>query len=128
MLFLQLSLLRDNLSFQKPEWIESIKMYYPDSECMELDNHSELYLFRQVLKWILDKKEPLILHIHSFDKNAETGNLFRFLPEVFSKYKPVLITLQGEHEGLKKYIQAFAVVEEVKTGEDALGLLNLYGL
>jgi len=124
MLFLQLSLLKDGLSFQHPEWITSVKYRYPSSDYMDLDNHSDLYLFQQVLKWILDKKEPLILHIHSFDTHAETGNIFRFLQEVFAKHKPLLITLQGGHEGLKKYIQAFAVIEEVDSVEEALSLVE----
>jgi hypothetical protein len=127
MLFLQLSLLKDGLSFQHPEWIASVKSRYPNSDYMDLDNHSDLYLFQQVLKWILDKKEPLILHIHSFDTHAETGNIFRFLQEVFAKHKPLLITLQGEHEGLKKYIQTFAVIEEVDSVEEALGLVEGIG-
>jgi len=124
MLFLQLTLTESAAEFKPAPWVNAIKSRYPEAEVMELDNHSELYLFQKTLSWLLQSKDGLILHIHSFHREASTGTMFRFLQDVLQKKKPLLITVQGNHAGIEKYIRAFAEYKVVESEEEALMLLN----
>ena len=120
MLFLQLTLTPDSSSFHPSKWIEAIQKIHPNVEIMEADNHSEVYLYQQILKWLLQSEEHLVLHIHSLDAEAPTGNMLRFLQDILQKKLPVLITLQGRHTGIEKYVRAFAEYKVVETEEEAL--------
>ena len=124
MLFLQLTLSSDASIFNQSKWIECIQKTHPNVEIMEADNHSEVYLYQQILKWLLQSTEPLVLHIHSLDAEATTGNMLRFLQDILQKKPPVLITLQGQHAGIEKYVRAFAEYTVVETEEKAAALLN----
>ena len=123
MIFLQLTLTNDAVAFQSSKWIESILVKYPTAEVMEADNKSEIYLFQQTLKWVLQSSEPLVLHIHSLDSEASTGNILRVLQDLLQKKVPVLITMQGQHIGIQKYINAFSSYTVVETEQEAVGLI-----
>ncbi|WP_018344277.1 hypothetical protein [Cytophaga aurantiaca] len=124
MLFLQLTLSPDTPSFNQSNWITAVQKSRPDVEIMEADNHSEVYLYQQILKWVLQSSEPLVLHIHSLDPEASTGSMLRFLQDVLQKKSPVLVTLQGKHSGIEKYVRAFAEYQVVATEEEAVALAN----
>lgn len=124
MLFLQLTLSSDASAFHPSKWIERIQQVHPNAAVMEADNHSEVYLYQQILKWLLQSPEPLVLHIHSIDPEAPTGTLFRFLQDVLQKKPPVLVTLQGKHIGIEKYIRAFTEYTVVESSEEAVGLIH----
>ena len=124
MLFLQLTLSPDTPAFILSKWIIAIQKTHPNAEIMEADNHSEVYLYQQILKWLLQSAGPLVIHIHSLDAEASTGNMLRFLQDILQKKPPVLVTLQGGHAGIEKYVRAFADYKIVETAEEALMLLN----
>src|SRR6478735_2886962 len=125
MLFLQLTLSSDASAFHQSKWIERIQKSQPNVEIMEADNHSEVYLYQQILKWLLQSTEPLVIHIHSLDAEASTGNMLRFLQDILQKKPPVLITLQGQHTGIEKYVRAFAEYTVVETEMEAIEQLRL---
>lgn len=125
MLFLQLTLTKSPAEFKPAPWVDAIKSIYPSADIMELDNHSELYLYQKTLAWLIQTQEPLVLHIHSFDPEATTGAIFRFLQDVLQKKKPLLITIQGKHAGIEKYVKAFAEYKVVQSEEEAVALLKL---
>jgi hypothetical protein len=124
MLFLQLTLTSDASFFNESKWITSIRTSRPDVEIMEADNHSEVYLYQQILKWLLQSPEPLVLHIHSLNTEASTGSILRFLQDLLQKKQPVLVTLQGQHAGIEKYVRAFADYKVVESVEEAVALLK----
>lgn len=124
MLFLQLTLTSEASSFHSSKWIEAIKKSHPNVEIMEADNHSEVYLYQQILKWLLQSTEPLVIHIHSLDAEATTGNMLRFLQDILQKKPPVLVTLQGQHTAIEKYVRAFAEYTVVENEQEAVDLLN----
>lgn len=124
MLFLQLTIKEDSLSFQHSEWLVAIKHQYSNAEVMELDNHSDVYLYQQVLKWILNSEDPLVIHIVSSGTDTQTGNMFRFLQEVLQKRAPLLITFVGAHESMKKYLHVFSDYIELSSIEEAIGRLS----
>jgi hypothetical protein len=124
MLFLQLSLHTDTSVFNQSKWIAVIQETYPNVEIMEADNHSEVYLYQQILKWLLQSTEPLVLHIHSLDAEASIGNMLRFLQDVLQKKPPVLVTLLGQHAGVEKYVRAFTDYKVVKTEKEAMTFIN----
>ena len=124
MLFLQLTLTESASEFKPALWINTIKSMYPEAAVMELDNHSELYLYQKTLTWIMQTEEPLVLHIHSFDPEASTGTIFRFLQDVLQKKKTLLITIQGKHSGVEKYVRAFDEYKVVESEKEAVALLN----
>lgn len=124
MLFLQLTLTAEAAAFSQSKWIELIRKNHPDAGRMEADNHSEVYLYQQILKWLFQSDEPLALHVECRDAEAPTGAMFRFLQELFRKKMPVSITLLGKHTGIEKYIRAFAEYQVVETEEEAVALLN----
>jgi|GEM_PF-2194438 hypothetical protein len=124
MLFLQLTLTENATEFKAAPWVSAIKSRYPDAEVMELDNHSELYLFQKTLTWLLQSNEGLILHIHNYDPEASTGMIFRFLQDVLQKKKPLLITIQGKHAGIEKYVRAFAEYKVVASEKEAVECLG----
>ena len=124
MLFLQLTLTPDASVFNHSEWIAKIKELYPAAELMEADNHSEVYLYQQILKWLLQTEESLVMHIHSLDAEAPTGTMLRFLQDVLQKKVPVLITLQGKHTGMEKYVRVFTEYTVVESVEEAVKLLR----
>ena len=123
MLFLQLTLTADASTFNPSKWVELIQHTHPNVEIMEADNHSEVYLYQQILKWLLQSTEPLVIHIHSFDAEATTGNMLRFLQDILQKKPPLLVTLLGQHTGIEKYVRAFAEYTVVETEEEAVALL-----
>lgn len=124
MLFLQLTLSSDASVFNQSKWIALIQKTHPNVEIMEADNHSEVYLYQQILKWLLQSTEPLAIHIHSLDTEASTGNMLRFLQDLLQKKPPVLVTLQGLHTGIEKYVRAFSEYTVVETEMEAVALLN----
>jgi hypothetical protein len=124
MLFLQLSLHTDASVFNQSKWIAAIQEAYPNVEIMEADNYSEVYLYQQILKWLIQSAEPLVLHIHSMNSEASMGNMLRFLQDVLQKKPPVWVTLQGQHTGIEKYVRAFSDYKMVETEEEAVNLLN----
>ena len=124
MLFLQLTFTADSSSFHPSKWIESIQQTHPNVEIMEADNHSEVYLYQQILKWLLQSTEQLVIHIHNLDTEASTGNMLRLLQDILQKKPPVLVTIQGQHTGIEKYVRAFAEYTVVETEEEAIALLN----
>ena len=125
MLFLQLTLSPDASLFHQSKWIELIKKSQANVEIMEADNYSEVYLYQQILKWLLQSTEPLVIHIHSLDAEASTGNMLRFLQDILQKKPPVLVTLQGQHLGIEKYVRAFAEYTVVETEMEAIEQLRL---
>lgn len=124
MIFLQLTLTPDAAPFHSSEWIEAILKKYPGAEVMEADNQSDVYLFQQTLKWVLQSPDPLVLHIHSLDSEASTGNILRVLQDLLQKKVPVLITIQGKHVGIEKYVRAFSEYTGVETEEEAVDLIE----
>lgn len=123
MLFLQLSLNPAAADFKHSKWIEIIQAEFPQAETMEIDNFSEVFLYQQILKWVVQSKESLVLHIESIDPEATTGAMFRFLQDIFQKKKPICITLQGSHAAVEKYIKAFGEFTAVKTEREAVKFL-----
>ena len=124
MLFLQLSLNPAAADFKHSKWIEMIHAEFPKAETMEIDNYSEVFLYQQILKWVVQSKESLVLHIESIDPEATTGAMFRFLQDIFQKKKPICITLQGSHAAVEKYIRAFGEYTAVQTEREAVKLLK----
>lgn len=124
MLFLQLSLNPAGSSFKHSTWIEYVQAEFPKAETIEVDNYSELFLYQQILHWLLKSDEPLALHIQCSDSEATTGAMFRFLQELFQKKMPAYITVLGKHAGIEKYIKAFAEYKVVETEKEAVALLN----
>jgi hypothetical protein len=125
MIFLQLTLSKDTAAFHSFKWVEALLNKYPAAEVMEADNLSEVYLYQQILKWVLQSSEPLVLHIHSLDSESSTGNILRVLQDLIQKKPPVLITMQGVHVGVAKYINAFSEYTVVETEEEAVRLIEL---
>ena len=125
MIFLQLTLSKDTAAFHSSKWIEILLKKYPAVEVMEADNLSEVYLYQQILKWVLQSPDPLVLHIHSLDSEASTGNILRVLQDLLQKKPPVLITMQGVHSGIEKYIKAFSEYTVVGGEEEAVRLIGL---
>ncbi len=124
MLFLQLTLHPEGIAFKKSAWIERIQTEFPGAEIMEADNYSEVFLYQQILKWLLQSVEPLIIHIDSMDSEASMGNMLRFIQDVLQKKLPVLVTIQGNHAGVEKYLRAFTEYQVVKTEEEAIVILK----
>jgi hypothetical protein len=124
MLFLQLTLHPEGIAFKKSAWIERIQAEFPGSEIMEADNYSEVFLYQQILKWLLQSTEPLVIHIHSQDAEATMGNMLRFIQDVLQKKLPVLVTMHGKHVGVEKYLRAFAEYQVVETEEEAIVILK----
>jgi hypothetical protein len=125
MIFLQLTLSKDTAAFHPSKWIETLLNKYPAAEVMEADNLSEVYLYQQILKWVLQSSAPLVLHIHSLDSEASTGNILRVLQDLLQKKPPVLITMQGVHVGIEKYIKAFSEYRVVDSANEAVELVGL---
>jgi len=124
MLFLQLSLNPAVADFKHSKWIEIIHAEFPRAETMEIDNFSEVFLYQQILKWVVQSKESLVLHIESIDSEATTGAMFRFLQDIFQMKKPVCITFHGTHASVEKYIRAFAEYTAVQTEREAVKFLK----
>ena len=124
MLFLQLSLNPAVADFKHSKWIEIIHAEFPRAETMEIDNFSEVFLYQQILKWVVQSKESLVLHIESIDSEATTGAMFRFLQDIFQMKKPVCITFHGTHAAVEKYISAFSEFVTVKTEKEAVKYLK----
>ena len=120
MLFLQLTLYPEAMVFKKSAWIACIQAEFPGAEIMEADNYSEVFLYQQILKWLLQSAEPLVLHIHSLEAEASMGNMLRFMQDVLQKKLPVFVTMQGKHVGVEKYLRAFTEYQVVETAEEAV--------
>ena len=124
MLFLQLTLSADASAFNQSKWVGLIQQIHPGAEIMEADNHSEVYLYQQILKWLLHSDEPLVLHIHSLHAEAPMGTMLRFLQDLLQKKPLALITVQGQHTRVEKYVRAFSEYTLVESEDGAVALLN----
>lgn len=124
MLFLQLTLHPEAIVFKKSSWIERVQAGFPGAEIMEADNYSEVFLYQQILKWLVQSTEPLVIHIDSLDTEASMGNMLRFVQDVLQKKNPVLVTIKGKHAGVEKYLRVFTKYQVVETEEEAIMILK----
>ncbi|MCP4520529.1 MAG: hypothetical protein GY827_02340 [Cytophagales bacterium] len=106
MLLLYIEILKEpSFNFQKPT-LEFIKSNFSDLDTLDLDNHSENYLFDYALK-AFQENDQGILFFDIQDSSAQLGKSILLLNKLIKKKEQMLIFLKGNHSMLEKMLKIY---------------------
>ncbi len=106
MLLLYIEIIKEpTFNFQKPQ-LDTLKSTFSNLNTLDLDNHSENYLFDYALS-AFQKENQGILCFHIKDAEAQLGKSILLLNKLIKKKEQMLIFLTGNHTMLEKMIKIY---------------------
>lgn len=106
MLLLYIEIIKEpTFDFHKPS-LDTLKNTFPKLDTLDLDNHSENYLFDYALSAFQQESQG-ILYFHIKDTEAQLGKSILLLNKLIKKKQQMLIFLEGNHLMLEKMMKIY---------------------